>query len=89
MQMISKSTWDKLSADDQKIIKECALESAKIERALWSEKEAAAEAKVKEAGSVITTLEAGEKEKFQAAMAPLYAQFGAGYENIIKTIQEK
>lgn len=89
MQMISKSTWDKLSADDQKIIKECALESAKIERALWAEKEAAAEAKVKEAGSVITTLDAGEKEKFQAAMAPLYAQFGAGYENIIKAIQEK
>lgn len=89
MQMISKSTWDKLSADDQKIIKECALESAKIERALWAEKEAAAEAKVKEAGSVITTLDAGEKEKFQAAMAPLYAQFGAGYESIIKAIQEK
>ena len=89
MQMISKMTWDKLSAEDQKIIKECALESAKIERELWAAKESAAEAKVKEAGSVITKLEPGEKEKFQAAMAPLYAQFGAGYEDIIKAIQEK
>ncbi|MBQ3670711.1 MAG: TRAP transporter substrate-binding protein [Treponema sp.] len=89
MQMISKSTWDKLSPDDQKIIKECALESAKIERKLWAEKEGASEAKVKAAGSIITELEPGEKEKFQAAMAPLYTEFGAGYEDIIKAIQSK
>lgn len=89
MQMVSKITWNKLSADDQKIIKECALESAKLERELWAAKEGASEAKVKAAGSVITELEPGEKEKFQAAMAPLYTQFGAGYEDLIKLIQSK
>ena len=89
MQMISKITWDKLSPEDQAIIKECALESAKIERELWAAKENAAEAKVKEGGSEITTLEPGEKEKFQAAMAPLYTQFGAGYEDLISQIQAK
>lgn len=89
MQMMSKITWDKLSAEDQKIIKECALESAKLERKLWAEKEGASEAKVKAAGSIITELEPGEKEKFQAAMAPLYTQFGAGYEDLIKQIQSK
>lgn len=89
MQMISKKTWEKLSPEDQKIIKECALESAKIERELWAAKEKASEEKVKAGGAVITELEPGEKEKFQAAMAPLYAQFGAGYEDLIKEIQNK
>lgn len=89
MQMISKKTWEKLSAEDQKIIKECALESAKIERELWAAKEKASEEKVKAGGAIITELEPGEKEKFQAAMAPLYAQFGAGYEDLIKEIQSK
>lgn len=89
VQMISKITWDKLSPEDQAIIKEAAAESAKIERELWAEKEKASEEKVKAAGSVITELEPGEKEKFQAAMAPLYTQFGAGYEDVIKEIQSK
>ncbi|MBQ3826158.1 MAG: TRAP transporter substrate-binding protein [Spirochaetaceae bacterium] len=89
MQLVSKITWNKFSDEDKKIIKECALESAKIERELWAEKEKASEEKVKAAGAVITELEAGEKEKFQAAMAPLYAQFGQGYESLIKDIQSK
>jgi len=89
MQMVSKITWDKISPADQKIIKECALESAKLERELWAKKEGVSEAKVKAAGSVITELEPGEKEKFQAAMAPLYTEFGKGYEDIIKAIQAK
>lgn len=87
MQLVAKSTWDKFSAEDKAIIKECALESAKLERELWAAKEKASEDKVRAAGCTITELAPGEKEKFQAAMAPLYAQFGAGYEDIIKDIQ--
>lgn len=89
LQLVSKITWEKLSPADQKIIKECALESAKIERKLWAEKEAASEKKVREAGCQITELAPGEKEKFQAAMAPLYEKFGAGYEDLIKDIQSR
>ncbi len=87
MQLVAKSTWDKFSDADKAIIKECALESAKLERELWAAKEKASEDKVRAAGCTITELAPGEKEKFQAAMAPLYAQFGAGYEDIIKDIQ--
>ncbi len=87
MQLVAKSTWDKFSDEDKTIIKECALESAKLERELWAAKEKASEDKVRAAGCTITELAHGEKEKFQAAMAPLYAQFGAGYEDIIKDIQ--
>ncbi len=87
MQLVAKSTWDKFSDADKAIIKECALESAKLERELWAAKEKVSEDKVRAAGCTITELAPGEKEKFQAAMAPLYAQFGAGYEDIIKDIQ--
>ena len=87
MQLVSKLTWDKFSDSDKAIIKECAKESAKLERELWAAKEKVSEEKVRAAGCTITELEPGEKEKFQAAMAPLYAQFGAGYEDVIKNIQ--
>lgn len=87
MQLVSKLTWDKFSDADKAIIKECAKESAKLERELWAAKEKVSEEKVRAAGCTITELEPGEKEKFQAAMAPLYAQFGAGYEDVIKNIQ--
>lgn len=89
MQMISKITWNKLSPEDQKIIKECALESAKFERTLWTEKENAAKAKIQKTGTVITELAPGEREKFKEAMSPLYAEFGAGYEDVIESIQRK
>lgn len=87
MQLVSKITWDKFSDEDKAIIKECALESAKLERELWAAKEGVSEEKVRAAGCTITELEPGEKEKFQAAMQPLYTQFGAGYEDVIKEIQ--
>ena len=88
MQMCSKITWDKLSAEDQKIIAECAQESAIKERELWLAREAASEAKVREGGATITELKPGEMEKFQAAMDPLYATYGKGYEDIIQAIKE-
>lgn len=87
MQMVSKITWDKFSDEEKAIIRECAKESAQLERQLWAEKEKSSEEKVRAAGCVITELEPGEKEKFQAAMQPLYTQFGAGYEDLIKQIQ--
>ncbi len=86
-QMVSKTTWNKLSADDQKIIREAAAASAQLERKLWAERERASESKVKSGGSVVTTLSPAEKQKFQDAMAPLYKKYGAGYEDIISKIQ--
>ena len=88
MQMCSEITWNKFSAEDQAIIAECAQLSALKERELWAAREAASEAKVREGGAQISELKPGEMEKFQAAMDPLYVKYGAGYENIIKAIQE-
>lgn len=88
VQMISKATWDKLSDSDKNIIKESAAASAKIERQLWAEREKVSEDKVKAGGATVTTLTPEEKAKFQNAMTPLYAKYGAGFEDIIKSIQE-
>ena len=75
MQLVSDMTMEKIAAVDPSfpdIIRECAKESAQIERELWADKEAESEAKVREAGCTITELSPEEKAKFQDAMAPLY-----------------
>ena len=87
MQIISKQTWDKLSPDDQKILRECAAESAKYERQLWAEQEKASEQKVRDGGAVITKLSAEASEEFVKAMQPLYEKYGADYKELIDQIR--
>lgn len=87
MQLISKATMEKLSAEDQQILRDAAKESATYERQLWAEREKASEAKVREGGAVITELADGELEKFQEAMKPLYDEFTADYTDIVEAIR--
>lgn len=70
--VMSKRSFDKLSAEDQKIVREAAKESVGKMRELWVAREKASEAKVREAGSVITTV---DKAPFIAAMKPVYDKF--------------
>lgn len=86
LQLISEATWKKLSEEDQKIIKECALESAEYEKQLWAEREKASEDKVREGGAEITELSEEEAAKFQAAVKPMYEKFCGDYMDIIDAI---
>lgn len=86
LQLCAQSTWDKLSADDQKIIRDCALESADYERKLWAEREKASEEKVREAGCEIVTLSPEEKQKFQDAVKPMYEKYCSDYMDIVDAI---
>lgn len=70
---INAGVWNKLSAADQKILREAAQESAILQRKLWNERAKASEAKVKAGGSVIN--EIPDKSAFQAAMKPVYDKF--------------
>ena len=88
MQIISKQTMDKLSPDDQKIIRECAAESAKYERQLWAEREKASEEKVKAGGAIITRLSDEARAGFVKAVQPLYEQYGAEYKDLIQKIRD-
>jgi tripartite ATP-independent transporter DctP family solute receptor len=68
--VMSKMSWDKLSAEDQDIVRTAARESVSVMRELWQAREAASEALVRAAGNeVITDI---DKTPFIEAMVPVY-----------------
>lgn len=70
--VISKISWDKLSPEDQKIVRAAAKESVVKMRELWSAREKASEAKVRAAGTNVITV---DKQPFIDAMKPVYDKF--------------
>lgn len=75
MILASKATMDKLSAQDQAIVKEAAKEAALFEREEWLKEEQKAEKEAVAKGSTITKLTAEEKQLFQDAVKPMYDQY--------------
>ena len=85
---VSKVTWDKLSPEDQAIMREAARNSATVQRKLWAEQEKASEDKVIAAGAeVIKEL---DKTAFVEAMVPVYEKYVTTPEakDLVKRIQE-
>jgi tripartite ATP-independent transporter DctP family solute receptor len=89
MQLASQVTWDKLSEEDQRLIRECARESAVYERALWAQREAESEKKVREAGCVVYEMPEEERERFRKAMLPVYEKYCADDMDMIEAIEEE
>jgi tripartite ATP-independent transporter DctP family solute receptor len=73
--LMSKKVWDDLTADEQKMVRQAAKESAQYERKLWNDMEVASRAEVERAGVQVITV---DKAPFQAAMKPVYDQFVNG-----------
>ncbi|MFN3506439.1 MAG: TRAP transporter substrate-binding protein [Allorhizobium sp.] len=69
---ISKITWDKLTPEDQKILRDAAKESVGKMRELWQAREKASEEKIRASGANIITV---DKAEFSAAMQPVYDKF--------------
>jgi tripartite ATP-independent transporter DctP family solute receptor len=68
--VMSKISWDKLSADDQAAVRQAAKDSVPVMRDLWVAREKVSEAKVREAGvEIITDI---DKAPFMAAMDSVY-----------------
>jgi len=82
---INADVYNKLSADDQKILKEAAQESALLQRKLWEERAKASEAKVKAGGAITNAIP--DKGAFQAAMKPVYEKFLADNPNLKSLVQ--
>jgi tripartite ATP-independent transporter DctP family solute receptor len=82
----SRRAWDKLSADDQKLIKKFAREAQFEERDLWRKFEQEAMKKARAAGCEI--IEIADKQPFQAAVKPVWDKYGPKYQAMIKRIQE-
>ncbi len=86
--VFSKVTFDKLSKDDQALIKKLSKEAQQEERKLWNVKEAAALAEIKKQGIEVITFAPAEKAKFQAAVKPVWDKYGAKYTALVKRIQD-
>jgi tripartite ATP-independent transporter DctP family solute receptor len=85
---INEKVYNALPADQKKILKEAAEESAVLQRKLWKERAKASEDKVMGAGAVINAIP--DKSAFQAAMKPVYAKFLAdnpGLKPLVEMIQ--
>lgn len=85
---INAKVWQSLSPEEQKILKEAAVESAMLQRKLWKEREKASEEKVLAGG--VEFNEIPDKSGFQAAMKPVYEKFlmdNPNLKTLIETIQ--
>ncbi|AOG06130.1 MULTISPECIES: TRAP transporter substrate-binding protein [unclassified Bosea (in: a-proteobacteria)] len=84
--VMSKRSFDKLSKEDQEIMKAAAKESVAKMRELWDAREKASEAKVKAGGAVINAV---EKQPFIDAMKPVYDKFvtDAALKDLVAKIQ--
>ncbi len=84
----SKMTMDKLSKEDQDIIRQAAKDSMPYQIKLWKEYEKVSEEKVTSAGSIITHLSPEAVSAFQKAMEPLYGELKPELREVVKKIRE-
>lgn len=68
--VMSKVSWDKLSAEDQAAVRQAAKDSVPLMREMWAAREKASEEKVRAAGAKIVTNI--DKKPFIDAMKPVY-----------------
>ena len=82
--LMNKGQWDKLSAADKQAFLDAAKEAVKANRARIDDDERKAVADLRAKGMII--VENVDKAKFQATLAPVYADFGKrfGQDNIDK-----
>ncbi|PYE25756.1 tripartite ATP-independent transporter DctP family solute receptor [Rhizobium sp. PP-CC-3A-592] len=70
--VISKISWDKLTPEDQTLLRQAAKDSVGKMRELWTAREKASEEKVRAAGNNVIKV---DKKPFADAMKPVYDRF--------------
>jgi TRAP-type C4-dicarboxylate transport system substrate-binding protein len=86
--LASAEVMKSLDPADAEIIRQVAKDTQEYEIAEWAKKEAAAEAIVREAGTVVIELTPEARAEFEEKMAPLYEEFGSEWMDIINQIKE-
>ena len=81
--VISKVTWDKLSADDKALMKKVAREAQMEQRVLWDKSVADYTVKLKAAGVEFVPV---DQKVFFEATAPVRAKYGAKFADLMKRI---
>ena len=82
--VVSKVTWDKLSKDDQALLKKLGREAQLEQRALWDKSVEEYTAKLKAAGVEFINV---DTKAFYDATAPVRAKYGANYAELMKRIE--
>jgi tripartite ATP-independent transporter DctP family solute receptor len=71
--VMSKTSFEKLSAEEQEIVRQAARDSVPLMRELWQEREKVSEQRVRDAGvEIITDI---DKTPFIEAMVPVYQKY--------------
>lgn len=83
--MISQSTLDRLSPEDQALVREAAQASVSVQFEAWAELVERSRTAVEEAGSEIIEVDV---ESFQAAVAPVLEQYAGEYGDLVQRIQD-
>ncbi len=73
--IISKKFWDKLSADEKKLIGDAAVEAGKYQRQVARDAATTALDALKKAGMQVTSLPAAEVDKLRDKMRPVIAKY--------------
>jgi len=82
--VMSKATWDKLSPEQQELVKKLAREAQTEQRELWIAKEKQSEEKLKAAGVEYIDI---DRTPFYEATAPIRAKYGTQFAELIKRIE--
>lgn len=82
--VMSKVTWDKLSKDDQALVKKLGREAQMDQRVLWDKSVEEYSAKLKAAGVEFINI---DNKPFFDATAPVRAKYGAKYADLLKKIE--
>jgi TRAP-type C4-dicarboxylate transport system substrate-binding protein len=86
---VNTGVWNSLLDAEKKIVKDGAMEGARVERAAWLEAEIAYEKQAGDSGSIITELTPEQHNLFEDALAPLYQQPAyTSYNDIIRRVRE-
>ena len=86
MIVASKATMDSLSAEDQQIIRECAVEASKLQRKWMNEFNDEAIKTAEASGVQITYLTEAQVKEFQNVASPVNAKVSADYISLINEI---
>ena len=87
MLLFSKVAWDRLSKEDQAMVRQAAKDSVPYMRKLWDERELKSRKLVEASGVQIIQV---DKTSFQAAMKPVYDRFitSAQMKDLVRRTQE-
>jgi tripartite ATP-independent transporter DctP family solute receptor len=84
--LMSKTIWDKLSPEDQKLIKQAAMDSVDYQREVWNKTEKEAEDKVRASGVTIT--EVKDLKPWQEAVKPVIEKYKEDFKEVLDAIDK-